>query len=311
MIDQIDEQLSAWVEQILGGIRPVLTAPKDTEGSLVINLYLLELVDDPLRRNTSRPPLQPALRYLVTAHADEPRDAHRLLSALLYAAFEQEAFEVELDPVPHNIWSAFKVAPRPSFILRVPLPHEWQPELVPIVREPATLRSTPLVTLHGRLLGPEQHPLANARIEIPTLYRYAYSDARGRFAIPGVPAAPLTKRLTITARDRTTAVQLVETGSEANPVVITFDLFHNMVGRLLSTTNGGRPIAGAEVACPAQLRYAISDDSGRFVLAGVPRADAYALTITVTAGAQARTFDETVTDAGSDQQPVEIRLAAD
>lgn len=311
MIDQIDEQLSDWVEQVLGGIRPGLTPPRDIEGSLAVNLYLLELVDDPLRRNTSRPPLQPALRYLVTTSADEPRDAHRLLSTLLYAAFEQDEFEVELDPVPHHTWSAFNIAPRPSFILRVPLPHERQPTLAPLVREVATTRSVPLVTLHGRLLGPEQHPLANARIELPTLYRYAYTDARGRFAIPGVPAAPQRKRLRITARDRTTRVQLVETGSPEHPVTITFDLFSNLYGRLLTTDSQPTPIADADIALPGLHHYATSNRSGRFVLTGVPQANDYTLHIVVRSGDRAFTFDEKVTTLGSQQQPTDIHLAVD
>ena len=49
MIDQVDDNLSNWVETVLGGLKPSLSAPSEANGTLAVNLYLLELVDDLLR----------------------------------------------------------------------------------------------------------------------------------------------------------------------------------------------------------------------------------------------------------------------
>ena len=307
MIDQIDERLSAWVEGVLGGIKPQLTPPKDADGTLAVNLYLLELVDDPLRRNTTRPPLQPALRYLVTTYADEPKDAHRLLGMLVYAAFAHTEFEVELKPLPHNSWSAFKIAPRPAFILRVPLPHEWPTLTVPLVREGATTQGVAMVSFFGRLLGPNRIPLANARIQVPDLQRYAHTDAHGNFILSGIPAAPRLKTLQIMARQRTMTVRLAATGSEAQPVEILFDLFSALHGQLVQADDGS-PIADARVELPALFRTTTSDRNGRFTLDGVPPNGAYLLEIHITVGSNTRTISETVTDLGSEDQPSIIRI---
>ncbi len=122
MIDQIDEKLVKWVKDPVGdNLTPSLGAPADN-GALSVNLYLLELVDDPMRRSGDNPPYQPALRYLITTHAGDPKDAHSLLAALLYAAMENPEYEVDLDPVPSHLWSAFNIAPRPAFILKAHCP---------------------------------------------------------------------------------------------------------------------------------------------------------------------------------------------
>ncbi len=307
MIDQIDERLSTWVEGVLGGIKPQLTPPKDAEGTLAVNLYLLELVDDPLRRNTTRPPLQPALRYLVTTYADEPKDAHRLLGMLVYAAFAHEEFEVELKPLPHNSWSAFKIAPRPAFILRVPLPHEWPALTIPLVRDGATTQGVAMVTFFGLLLGPNRTPLANARVQMPDLQRYTQTDTRGRFSLKGIPAAPRLKTLQIEARQRTLSVQLAATGSEEKPVDIIFDFFSDLYGQLVQAGNGS-PIADAHIKLPALFRTTTSDRNGRFIIKGVPPSGTYILESHIKDGNKTRMFSETVTDLGSEKQPFVMRI---
>jgi hypothetical protein len=100
LIDQIDDRLIAWVEATLDGITPTLTAPTAGDGARGVNLYLLEMVNDLLRHHTQRPHTQPALRYLVTTSDPDPKAAHRLLGALVFAAMDHEEFEVELEPAP-------------------------------------------------------------------------------------------------------------------------------------------------------------------------------------------------------------------
>lgn len=225
MIDQIDARLITWVETTLGGITTTLTVPTAGDNARGVNLYLLELVNDPLRHHTQRPPIQPVLRYLVTTSDPDPKSAHRLLGALLFAALDHEEFEVELAPAPASLWQAFNLAPRPSFLLRVPLPRERVPVEIPLVRQPAATEEVTTTIFYGLLLGPEAIPLAGARIELPALTRSTTTDAQGRFQFVGLPVAPHPKRFHILARGRTLDLSIIETGTAAAPVIITFDLF--------------------------------------------------------------------------------------
>jgi hypothetical protein len=233
MIDQVDEDLIRWVEDTLGhGLTPSLSAPADGKAPSV-NLYLLELVDDPLRHSSSKLPYQPALRYLVSTHAADPREAHRLLSKLLYAALESAQYEVDLDPIPSIIWTAFQITPRPAFILKAPLPHDRKETAAILVRDPVPKMdsSAPIVPLHGLLLGPGEVPLMNARIELPNLYISATTDRKGRFTLPGVPAAPSKKTLLIKARRKEKTEVVQQTGTPDQPVIIHFDLFKSEGGK--------------------------------------------------------------------------------
>lgn len=232
MIDQIDEELLQWIKNTLGEeVTPTLSVPTNS-GSLSVNLYLLEVVDDPLGRSGSRPPFQPALRYLVTTNADNPKEAHRLLSDLLYAALQSPEYEVELEPIPGNLWTAFQIAPRPAFILRASLPYERQGQPVKLVRQPEpTMDSAPVVPLFGLLLGPGGIPLMNARIELPNLFVSAMTDRKGRFTLAGVPAAPRKKTLLIKAKRQEKTEVVQQTGTPDEPVVIHFDLFESEGGK--------------------------------------------------------------------------------
>jgi hypothetical protein len=309
VIDQVDDNLSNWVETILGGLKPSLSAPTEANGTLAVNLYLLELVDDPLRRNTSRPPLQPALRYLVTSSAEEPKDAHRLLGTLLMAALNNPSYEVELEPVPHNTWSAFKIAPRPSFILRVPLEREWPISTVPLVTEGAATQGAPMLDMHGVLLGPNDVPIANGRIEIPNLYRYTYTDSKGRFQLNGVPASPRVKTLRIMARNRELTVHVAETGAPDRPVNLKFDLFNDFYGLALTDETPPQPIPNARIELPALHRITFSDDQGRFRFIGVAPGQSYDLVFTIKKGQIQQKTTLSVSNNGSKEKPVEVRIA--
>lgn len=232
MIKEIDERLVAWAEGVIGQGNQVSLAPPGEGDNLSVNLYLLELVDDPMRHSGANLPNQPVLRYLVTTQAADPKDAHNLLAALLYAAMESTDYEIDLDPVPTQLWSAFDIPPRPAFILKAPLPHEWKGRPAQLVRqpEPELAGGAPVVPLYGLVLGPNDIPLMNARVELPNLFRSATTDSKGRFTLAGVPAAPKEKTLLIKARKREKTEVVQATGTPAEPVIIHFDLFESEGG---------------------------------------------------------------------------------
>lgn len=249
MINQFDERLSSWVEGMVAGVKTSFAAPKDGDESLAVNLYLLELADDPLRHTSGHPKIQPSLRYLVTTSAGDPKDAHDLLGRLFYAARKHPEFEVELERVDTQLWSAFGIAPRPAFVLRLALPDQWPAPLpadVPLVTQGLAAALGELVPLYGLVLGPKDTPLASARVEMIVLWerredpahleevplttsytqleRAAYTDPKGRFTLPGIPAAPAAKTVLVRARGREQIFIVTETGAPDAPVVFRLKL---------------------------------------------------------------------------------------
>lgn len=199
MTDEFDGRLQSWVGSVIQGADVSLAAPSAENGGRGIGLYLLEIVQSPTPSTTKRPPLQVALRYLVTAWSDKQEDAHQMLVGLIFAAMENTDFQVEPEAVPMTVWTAFNVPPRPSFILRVPLRHERPQPQVKLVREPLKVQLSPVTSFHGQVLGPGGVPLSNCRIELPALGLSTSTDYQGRFHFPSVPGAG-SKQLLIKAR---------------------------------------------------------------------------------------------------------------
>src|SRR5271157_5446383 len=100
MIDEVDRRLKDWVKSILEGVEVYLTAPNNAPVQRGIGLYLMEVAVMPPASTSKLPPLQVALRFLVTSWSEDPEDAHRLLGELVFAAMDNPEFEVELEPVP-------------------------------------------------------------------------------------------------------------------------------------------------------------------------------------------------------------------
>ena len=223
MIEQTDQRLKQWAASLLNSVNISLTPPGAVSSGEGISLYLMNLVAAPPPRGIKRPPHQIMLYYLVTAWAEDLEQAHRLLGTLLFAALEHNEFEVECEPVPVATWQAFGIHPQPSFMLRVPLRQE-RPEIpAKLVRAPLVIQSAPLLSLSGIVLGPEDMPLAGARVEFPTLQIVEYTDATGRFTFPIVPGTPAAKFLRIRAKGREISIRVDQHSADSAPLVIRFD----------------------------------------------------------------------------------------
>lgn len=142
MIDRIDRLLKDWVGTVLEDTEVWLLPPRELADKRAVGLYLIDLLHTPPVHNSRRLALQISLRYLVTTWAEHPEDAHRMLGDLVFAAMEHTEFEVDLEPVPTELWSAFGLAPRPSFRLRLPLRRERPEPAIPRVRTPVEVKGT-------------------------------------------------------------------------------------------------------------------------------------------------------------------------
>jgi hypothetical protein len=225
MIDQTDQSLKDWVTGVIAGVAVSFGVPAPAESGSLVNLYLLEVIPTPLARTATRAPLQVMLRYVVTAWADSPEEAHHLLGQLVFAALENPDFEVDPDPLPAATWAGLGTAPRPAFVIRVPLRLARPEPEVKYVRSLPSVQATTVTDLVGLVLGPNDIPLTDARVELVGLGRSVRTDRQGRFRFALVPDEPQKLHLLVTAKGRELSVQPTAIPSGGEPLVIHFNLF--------------------------------------------------------------------------------------
>jgi hypothetical protein len=163
------------------------------------------------------------LRYLVTSWGEDQQQANQILGQLVLAAMENSEFEVSLDPIPLGDWAAFGIPPRPAFILSVPVQQTRPEPQVPLVKTPLNAHPTPVTSMFGQLLGPNDIPLVGALVEFPALQLSTLSDNKGRFHFATVPDESVAKVLRIVAKGYAREVTVKQATSSANPLLIHFD----------------------------------------------------------------------------------------
>lgn len=225
MIDQIDSRLSEWIKTILKNAEVSLGPPATGNGAATVGLYLLEVTQTPPpARGKRRPPIQIKLRYLVTTHAADPKEAHKMLGDLLVAALKDPEFEVEQEPLPVTLWTAFNVAPQPAFVFRLPYKLERPERFAKPVLQPLVLKRAGMSSLSGQVLGPKNIPIMDARVELPALQIYTNTDSKGRFRFSTVPAEPYPKLLRVRAKGQEFSINPEQAASAGKPLVIHLQL---------------------------------------------------------------------------------------
>jgi hypothetical protein len=223
VIDQTDHQISDWIGKVLPDTTINLGPPGTVSDGRGVNLYLMELAASPPSRGSERPPLQVELRYLITTWAEAPEEAHRLLSVLLFAALERSDLDVDLRPLTGETWSAFGMAPVPSFVLRAPVRQERPLAPAPLVRVPLRIEPATLGVLSGTVLLRDGTPLPGARIELAELELKTRTDMHGRFRFPSVPSGHEGSPLRVTAKGRTVSTALPTDDVARRAIVVQFD----------------------------------------------------------------------------------------
>ena len=219
MIDAIDQQLMDWVISTVAGADVLLSIPPAKADRPTVGLHLLEMAHAvPSQRNGPKP-VELALHYLVVVSAETTEEAHRLLGELFFAAFSSADLNVDLQPIPIEAWRALGVAPQPAFRIVAPLVRERAVE-TPRVTETVRFRVSPLISVDGVVLGPDDMPIPHARVQVSGTANVTYTDNRGRFCFRGVSASPVTKELRVAARGIEQTV--AGTFSTEEPIVIRF-----------------------------------------------------------------------------------------
>jgi hypothetical protein len=228
MIDRADQHVKEWIESAVG-VAPVFAPPGAGPLPDGVGVYLLGLEDAPPARSPRRPPLQLALRYLVTTENDDVHDAHALLGKLAFKAMEgidpveHEDDEgrltlhltLDLAGIPEGLWQDLGVPVRPALLLRALLRYERRPAAVRPVLHPAVVQASPLTTLEGRVVTEIEEgdwPLVGAEVQIPRWNLSTRTDRRGAFRFRGVPADPGDGecRLVVRSRDQEHEVSIAK-----------------------------------------------------------------------------------------------------
>ncbi|MPZ68905.1 MAG: hypothetical protein GEU71_05190 [Actinobacteria bacterium] len=223
LIDELDDEITRWAGATAEGFAVSLDPPTPEAGESSLSLYLLELAPEPPGRGPRRAPLQFRARYLVTASATDPREAHAALGALLFSALENHEWEVDQRPVSLEVWGGLGVAPRPSFVVSGTVRKELPESPGKQVREAVFLPTT-VSSFHGIVLTPDDVPIPLARVELPQLDVMTTTDARGRFAIQNVPSEPAARVVTVAAKGRHRHYEVAALALIEDPLVLRFEM---------------------------------------------------------------------------------------
>jgi hypothetical protein len=221
VIEELDQQLTAWVDDVLPGATVTLESPAAAP-TADVGLHLFEVTDLPPARGEQRPPLQVQLGYLVTAGGADSSSAHARLGALLFAALQHPDYEVRFPGDMAAYWTAANVPPQPSFVLAVPLRQDIGVKQAPPVTSGLRIQSVGSQSLVGLILGPGDVFIADAMVEIPSLALATRTDTRGRFRFGAVPTSG--NALQVRVRAKAQEFPFTVDSSAPQPVTLRLDL---------------------------------------------------------------------------------------
>jgi len=219
VIDEVDQQVTGWVEDVLPGVSVTLDGP-GVGATADVGLHLFEMADMPSARGDERPPLQVRLGYLVSTSGSDVALGHNRLGKLLFAALAHPDWTVRFPGDIPEFWSAAGVPPCACFILDVPLRQPVDMKPAPPVRAPLRIQGVAARAMEGVVLGPGDVPISDAFIEIPSLALATRTDKRGRFRFAAVPTAPAKQQLRVRAKAR----EFPFTVDSSKPFVLRLDL---------------------------------------------------------------------------------------
>ena len=202
-----DESMLEWTKQALGETTASLGPPAAKLGRGV-GVHLLDVIADPPVHAQSGNHRRFSLKYLITARADHPARARKMLRRLLSAATQNPELEVELQMPSVNFWRVHGLPPQPCMVLRKRAWKRRAPVTTKLVRKSA-VRRVMFRSLEGVVYGPQGAPLADALIHLPSINRSTRTGQHGEFNFETVPATAV-QELLVEARGREMRIDLTD-----------------------------------------------------------------------------------------------------
>ncbi|MFF5174631.1 carboxypeptidase-like regulatory domain-containing protein [Micromonospora sp. NPDC000089] len=208
-IEAATAELAAWLADAAGADVPV-GPPVDGGPDAGLTLWPLALRPARQTRGTGAPePYRLTVRYLVSAGSPAALAGLDRVLAAAAAAGEPELVLEAGDPA---LWRAFGVPPRPAVLVDVPAQLTRAVPPAPPVLHPLRLRQLAMRDLTGRVVGPQEQPLAAMRVELVGTPYATETDPAGRFRLSGVPHDPerpdVLVRLRLVGRGRTLTAEV-------------------------------------------------------------------------------------------------------
>ncbi|MFC3502650.1 carboxypeptidase-like regulatory domain-containing protein [Micromonospora krabiensis] len=187
-IETATTELSGWLATAVGRSVPV-GPPRPVDDTDELTLWPLELRPDRQTRGSGavREPYRFTVRHLLCAAGPAGLPG---LDRVLAAATGGSAYAVLLEAGDPGLWAAFGTVPRPALLIDVPTQVAHPTPAAPPVLRPLRLRQLASLSFTGRVVGPEDQPLAAMRVEVPGTAYVTSTDTGGRFRVVGVPHDP-------------------------------------------------------------------------------------------------------------------------
>ena len=194
----VTEELLAWITQQVPKFSVAVTAvgkPREGPG---VALALLRAVPrvSPLSFDRKRAVL--ALDYLVTVSLSDPLDEHSAVAELAFAALESPDIEIAIDYPVSEACRAIGLPPSAGLVLRTEARRERILARAPLVRELPIVSVVGLAQAEGKVIGPNNLPIAGAIVTLDGSNRQVTTGADGRFRF----AVPEGTRPQVAARTR-------------------------------------------------------------------------------------------------------------
>jgi hypothetical protein len=188
--------LVKWIRSVLPDVPAIARPLGARERASGIDVRLIAASPRPAARS-AEPPAILDLDYLVTVQMTDAEAEQQALVELLFAAMDRHECEVITGKDIAQLCAQLGFPAAAGFILRKPLVRER--DIRPAKRvHKLVVHTAPMGVIEGRVLGPQDIPIAGAVISAPGLSSTARSDPSGRFRIAGIPGT--ADGVTLTAR---------------------------------------------------------------------------------------------------------------
>jgi hypothetical protein len=219
VIDRADLTVREWVGKVLPDVIVSHAPPDEPPDGLQVHAVLVGLDRAHARLGPARDPTPVTVtaRYLISVASADDAQAHGALGELVFAALEDDLFEVDFDRV-EELWRSLGSTLRPGFVLCVPVERRRAVPAVPLARK-TQMRFEAARPMAGVILGPDETPLADVSVAIDSLGVTTRTDHAGRFSFACLPPTLDAGDLVVLAKGRECRATAIE-APPGEPLVV-------------------------------------------------------------------------------------------
>jgi hypothetical protein len=204
-VDDVTRSVMSWVERALPKTPVEVRSLGDPASVNGVAIRLVEVAPLSLPR-AERAPLLLRLDYLVSVHLADPLAEHRAIGELVFSALDHPDIVVGAAADLAALRERLDLPAGANLLVSKRLPRERAERPRPIVRRPLDIHVEPASPLEGIVVGPNDFPVVDAVVELPTLNLSALTNLQGRFRFAAAPSG--TTPIRLTARKRQTQIEV-------------------------------------------------------------------------------------------------------